>query len=424
MSRGADTVRRAKAARVDRKRREVAPEEEEIFVSMCESLAALHHAGNIALIIAKLQDLGAFLNGFESINDTVRNTISTIFPVLAELLLSENPMVVKCTLICLLEITYLWQREFPAQLVESVVKVAPFQRGAPLELIFQVMRNIGMPILRLVSLEDLAKLSQTDQFAGTNELSGMLYDVTTRAELDPGLIPDLLWYIESCFTGRIEFTFKYNLWTIVNLIEQNLLDATAVSSVIAFLEFAIESCVPAYETPALIAIEKMCKNDLIPDDTVPIEKILECFGRWSSDETRTNSAVALTTILKKFPQFIRDVMDSDGYVWKTLVTSHSSSRISLKTNGLALVTAILNLVAPEVVLEIVEGGVFEMIADLIETPTALEAIVEIVEKLARHPSFPEVIAQMEEFVPREKIEEIAGEDNEASLIAQKLLSML
>ena len=133
----------------------------------------------------------------------------------------------------------------------------------------------------------------------------------------------------------------------------------------------------------------------------------------------------LATVLEKHPELIELVMSDDGCVWKTLLEGHWSSNILLKQSGLALIKAIVQLVDSDTIESMIEGGVFEVIADLLETKTAMEALLIIVSKQLSRPSFTDVLAQMDELIPKQKIEELADQGDESvSSIAKELLSLL
>ena len=405
------------------KQRDVAVEEEGIFVDLCDAILALKDKGMD--VTGKMEDLRGFLEPFDTLTDFVLEQLGRLFPVIFELLGTGNPKDVKCALKVLVEITRLGKSPIPLELVEAVVSLAPSQSRSMLETVFRVMRNIGLPVLRFVSLRDLAGLAVKDGFAGAEDLAGMIYDVTQQGGECRELVPDFLQFIGFCFRERVEITFRYNLWTLVNLVESGLFDASLCSEIpiFEFVESQLETRDVVFETPALMMLGKLYARDAIPVDAVAIESILDCLSR--SDQTRTNSARVLATVLEKHPELIELVMSGDGCVWKTLLEDHDSSNILLKQSGLALIKAIIQIVDSDTIQSMIEGGVFEAIADLLETRTALETLLIIVSKLASHPSFADVLAQMDELIPKPKIEELADQGDESvSSVARELLSLL
>ena len=405
------------------KQRDVAVEEEGIFVDLCDSILALKGKGMD--VTGKMEDLRGFLEPFDTLTDFVLEQLGRLFPVIFELLGTGNPKDVKCALKVLVEITRLGKSPIPLELVEVVVSLAPSQSRSMLETVFRVMRNIGLPVLRFVSLRDLAGLAVKDGFAGAEDLAGMIYDVTQQGGECRELVPDFLQFIGFCFRERVEITFRYNLWTLVNLVESGLFDASLCSenSILEFVESQLETQDVVFETPALILLGKLYARDAIPVDAVAIRNIMDCLSR--SDQTRTNSARVLATVLEKHPELIELVMSDDGCVWKTLLEGHWSSNILLKQSGLALIKAIVQLVDSDTIESMIEGGVFEVIADLLETKTAMEALLIIVSKQLSRPSFTDVLAQMDELIPKQKIEELADQGDESvSSIAKELLSLL
>jgi hypothetical protein len=278
-------------------------------------------------------------------------------------LTSDRKRLQKNSLKCLVQLTshsgeaFLGDEELP--MILDVVHRDPQPH---LNYLFAILRNSGPPVFNFISLEELAIQSFRDNFSGVFSLAGLLFDISS-SELTADFVSQILHFISNCFSDGLSVAFRFNLWTLRNLVNRRDFDCGLFfdRKLHQFLELMVQEDDPELRVPALIVVSELFKRTDAPIDPAVL---LNCFETVEDEESKTNSIIGIANMLGRVPDAVELLMERQ--TWQLIVSELGVRPFEGKRASLFFVARLLETADGRVVREMIGGEIVRFFGALLE----------------------------------------------------------
>jgi hypothetical protein len=342
-----------------------------------------HNIRSLSSFLRELSELLSELNLFERSEAFDALEIRSI---IIAALTSDSKRLRQNSLKCLVQITslsgdpFLGDEELPI-----ILDLAHRDPQPHLKYLFAILRNSGPAVFNFISLEDLAIQSFRDKFSGVFSLAGFLFGIS-GGELTAEFVSQILHFVSKCFSDGLSVAFRFNLWTLRNLVNRRDFDGDLFfdGNLHEFLELMVQDDDAELRVPGLIVVSELFKR---MDARIDPAVLLNCFETAEDEESKTNSIIAIANMVGRVPDAVGLLLENQ--TWQLIVSELAVQPFDGKRASLFFVGRLLETASGGVVREMIEGGIVRFFGQLLEVgdgkikKQAVTAVLMLAESAAR-----------------------------------------